>query len=272
MRPCFIPALTLFLARLIYTQTVHLLPSILPACASQCTFLTNAEESCTPPLSPVTSDQTYESCFCQSALLTSLYSSFAVEGVCPSCSAADMLTIQNWYQGVCPNAGKSAPNFGNLAESSPTQSSALQLLTSISQASVSAQPSTITGSEPSSKITTTSFSLSTTISSSPSPTGTSSGLPPKSKIGTGVGVPLGVVLLTGLIVLAYWFGQRKERTKSRHVSHSSLENESGRAMVDRDGSIHWIGFVPEIDGAEIPIHSRELEGSLGPRRYELPGD
>ena len=85
-------------------------------------------------------------------------------------------------------------------------------------------------------------------------------------------MPLGVILLTGLIVLAYWFGQRKERTKARHVPHSSTEDESGRAMVDRDEDIHWVGFVPEIDGAEIPIHSEELEGSLGPRRYELPED
>lgn len=46
-----------------------------------------------------------------------------------------------------------------------------------------------------------------------------------------------------------------------------------------DGNNTWVGYVPEIQGAEIPICSRELEGSqalrelegsLGQRRQELP--
>ena len=122
MRSLIIATLFYFLAPIISAQAVTLLASNLPACATQCTVLTQAESSCTPPLAPVTSNQIYESCFCQSALLTSLYSSAAVQGVCPSCSAADMSTIQNWYQGVCPNAGKGAPNFGDLA-TAPTTSS-----------------------------------------------------------------------------------------------------------------------------------------------------
>lgn len=115
MRSFLVASIFSLLVPIISAQTVSLLASNLPTCATQCTVLTNAEGSCTPPLAPVTSDTIYESCFCQSALLTSFYSSAAVQGVCPSCSAADMLTIQKWYQGVCPNAGKGAPNFGNLA-------------------------------------------------------------------------------------------------------------------------------------------------------------
>ena len=122
MRSFLIASLFSILSPIISAQTVNLLASNLPACAAQCTVLTNAAGSCTPPLAPVTSDTIYESCFCQSALLTSFYSSAAVQGVCPSCSATDMLTIQKWYQGVCPNAGKGAPNFGNL-DTGPTTSS-----------------------------------------------------------------------------------------------------------------------------------------------------
>ena len=124
MRSFLIAAILSLYPPIISAQAVTLLASNLPACAEQCTTLTNAESSCTPPLAPVTSNQIYESCFCQSALLTSLYSSAAVQGVCASCSAADMLTIQKLYQGVCPNAGKGAPNFGDLATGPTTSSSA----------------------------------------------------------------------------------------------------------------------------------------------------
>ena len=121
MSSFLIPFFFSLLTPIISAQTVSLLASNLPSCANSCTVLTQAESSCTPPLAPVTSNQIYESCFCQSALLTSLFSNAAVQGVCPSCSAADMLTIQKWYQGVCPDAGKGAPNFGDLA-TGPTSS------------------------------------------------------------------------------------------------------------------------------------------------------
>ena len=122
MRSFLIPSLLSLLTPIISAQTVNLLASNLPSCATQCTVLTNAQGSCTPPLAPVTSNEIYESCFCQSALLTPLYSSAAVQAVCPSCSASDMMTIQKWYQGVCPDSGRGTPNFGNLA-TGPTTSS-----------------------------------------------------------------------------------------------------------------------------------------------------
>ena len=46
-----------------------------------------------------------------------------------------------------------------------------------------------------------------------------------------------------------------------------------------DGVDTWVGYVPEIHGAEISLNARELEGSqalselmgsLGRRRQELP--
>lgn len=147
MRPFLIASIFSLLTPIISAQAVTLLASNLPSCATQCTVLINAEGSCTPPLAPVTSDQIYESCFCQSALLTSLYSSAAVQGICPSCSAADMLTIQKWYQGVCPNAGKGAPNFGTLAGATTTSSTAATPGPTTSSAKNAPSPSTASTSQ-----------------------------------------------------------------------------------------------------------------------------
>ncbi|KKA21758.1 Integral membrane protein [Rasamsonia emersonii CBS 393.64] len=58
-------------------QDVHLLPtaasSTFPACALSCTTLQQAQSGCVPPAAPVSNQATYVSCFCQSALLTSLH-------------------------------------------------------------------------------------------------------------------------------------------------------------------------------------------------------
>ena len=145
MRSWLITSVISLFAPIISAQAVTLLASNLPSCAQQCTVLTNAQSSCTPPLAPVTSDQIYESCFCQSALLTSLYSNAAVQGVCPSCSATDMLTIQKWYQGVCPNTGKGAPNFGNL-ETGPTTSSTATMPGPTTSTAATAKPASTTAS------------------------------------------------------------------------------------------------------------------------------
>ena len=123
MRTPLFPTIFALLTLIVFiaAQTVNLLPSNLPACAQQCTILTQAQGSCTPPLAPVTTDTIYESCFCQSALLTSLYSNTNAQ-LCTSCSSTDMATIQQWYQGVCPDNGRGAPNFGTLATGPTTTS------------------------------------------------------------------------------------------------------------------------------------------------------
>jgi hypothetical protein len=74
--------------------------SKLPACAKQCTVLAQAEGGCVPPAAPVTSQGIYQSCVCQSALLTQLHTSGAV---CQAtgCSADDAAKITTYYNALC---------------------------------------------------------------------------------------------------------------------------------------------------------------------------
>ena len=85
------------------TIAQNTLPSTLPACAQQCTILTNAQQSCT------SNPTAYQSCFCQSSLLSQLYISQPVQ-LCTQCSATDMAAIQSWYKGTCGQGGAAAAN------------------------------------------------------------------------------------------------------------------------------------------------------------------
>lgn len=72
----------------------------LPECARQCVVLAQAEGGCVPPAAPVTTQQIYQSCVCQSALLTGLKSSGAT---CQAtgCSADDAAKITTYYNALC---------------------------------------------------------------------------------------------------------------------------------------------------------------------------
>lgn len=85
------------------TAAQNNLPSNLPACAQQCTIITNAQQSC------ASNQAAYQSCFCQSALLSQLYSPQPVQ-LCTQCSATDMSAIQSWYKGTCQQGGAPAAN------------------------------------------------------------------------------------------------------------------------------------------------------------------
>lgn len=98
--------LTVFATRSTAQQTT-ILPTTLPACAAQCQVLLQAQTGCVPPAAPVTNAATYQSCFCQSGYLSSLYAS-AASNLCQSCSAADMSAIQAWYKSFCPQQAAAA--------------------------------------------------------------------------------------------------------------------------------------------------------------------
>ncbi|KAF2804146.1 uncharacterized protein BDZ99DRAFT_153596 [Mytilinidion resinicola] len=76
----------------------------LPACAKQCSILSQAEANCVPPAAPVTNQDTYQSCFCQSGLLTTLKTS---PSLCQSsatntiCTPQDATTIEQYYVALC---------------------------------------------------------------------------------------------------------------------------------------------------------------------------
>ena len=105
----------------IHSQT--LIPTTgLPSCAATCAQLQNAQTGCTPAGgAPVSNQATYQSCFCQSALLTALDQGSGAQ-LCTQCSAQDNQAIQTWYQGFC-KAGASALQSGGAsgASSRPVQ-------------------------------------------------------------------------------------------------------------------------------------------------------
>lgn len=88
-------------------QQTTILPTTLPACAAQCPTLLQAQTGCVPPAAPVTNAANYQSCFCQSGYLSSLYAS-AASNLCTSCSAGDMSAIQAWYKSFCPQQAAAA--------------------------------------------------------------------------------------------------------------------------------------------------------------------
>lgn len=77
--------------------------------------------------------------------------------------------------------------------------------------------------------------------------------------------------------MVYRFGQRKQREDPTREQYPTTLDEGEMVMGNSNGT--WVGYVPEIHGAEIQLHPRELEGSqalseligsLGQRRQELP--
>ncbi|OCL13926.1 hypothetical protein AOQ84DRAFT_371747 [Glonium stellatum] len=93
-----LPLLLILSATVASAQTV-IDYSKLPACARQCGVLSQAETGCVPPAAQTTNQATYQSCFCQSAFLTTLKTS---PSLCePACDAADAAAIENWYVALC---------------------------------------------------------------------------------------------------------------------------------------------------------------------------
>ncbi|ORY11430.1 hypothetical protein BCR34DRAFT_601376 [Clohesyomyces aquaticus] len=72
----------------------------LPACAKDCDTLKAADTNCVPPAAPVTTQQIYQSCVCQSTLLLTLKSSGAV--CATACTSQDDQTkISQYYVALC---------------------------------------------------------------------------------------------------------------------------------------------------------------------------
>ncbi|KAI1622536.1 hypothetical protein EDD37DRAFT_635273 [Exophiala viscosa] len=80
--------------------------STFPSCAVSCTVLLQAQTECTPPDVATTNDLTYENCFCQSSLLSALYST--PDSVCTSeCTAeSDRTELQTWFENFCSEVGQ----------------------------------------------------------------------------------------------------------------------------------------------------------------------
>ena len=117
-------------------------------------------------------------------------------------------------------------------------------------------------------------------------TSTSSSLTASAKIGIGLGVPLGLMIIA-IAALAVLFVKRRGRAswstprtglppaeKDAALSEKRIAaNEGGEERGDstlHDTVASPENILPEKDGINIPPYSRELPGSPGVRRHELP--
>ncbi|KAK8222756.1 hypothetical protein HDK77DRAFT_496650 [Phyllosticta capitalensis] len=96
----------LFLLTLCAAQQVQLINyGALPSCAKGCTTLKTAQDGCIPPQAQVSTQQTYVSCFCQSAFLVNLKTT--AQGLCDAAcpSTSDQNSIKDWYNKYCSSGG-----------------------------------------------------------------------------------------------------------------------------------------------------------------------
>jgi len=81
----------------------------LPACATACGPLYDANGGCTPPVKPAQD----VSCFCNHSKLAPFKTGTA--GVCDTAcaNAADLSTIQQWFAGFCDKQGQATTTGGS---------------------------------------------------------------------------------------------------------------------------------------------------------------
>lgn len=126
-----------------------IIPANLPACALECTTLQNAQTGCIPPAAPITNTGTYQNCFCQSALLTSLKSAPSTNICSTWCDAADWASIDTWYVGLCgTESDTTAATATTLTTSTTAASTGTGTgTTSTASSSASSDPQTGSGSD-----------------------------------------------------------------------------------------------------------------------------
>lgn len=117
----WLPVLLFTLFSTAWAADKNLIPtspsSSFPACGLSCSTLTSAQDSCTA--SP---DQaSWFSCFCQSALLTSLKSTGSV---CANCGASDQALLSTWYNNYCNSGGTDTGASNSNGAGTPVASTA----------------------------------------------------------------------------------------------------------------------------------------------------
>ena len=145
MRPHALPPLftLILLAHLALAQqtSTTLLPGD-PPCAQTCSILVQAQSACVPPAAQPASQDTYKSCFCQSAFLGPLRSTPQQNLCAGQCPDSDWGKVTGWFEGFCGGGG--ANGGGNSGGGGQTTTST-QAAGPTSSASSSAAGSSATG-------------------------------------------------------------------------------------------------------------------------------
>ena len=151
---------------------------------------------------------------------------------------------------------------------------------SIAATSSGVSSSSKSDSSPSSSPVSSSAAATTT-----SPSSSSSGLDQSAKIGIGLGVPLGLLITAIFAYMVYRYSRNKKISRGRHVGNiaaaglypaadnADAEKLDAVAVQAKDDDNHGVSSVSgkgELHGDHIPPYTRELEGSPGLGKRELP--
>ncbi|KAI9755032.1 MAG: hypothetical protein M4579_004435 [Chaenotheca gracillima] len=105
-------------------QLLDFTPGALPICANGCQPLQAAQGACVPPAVPASNTATYQSCFCHSAFLQTLFTS--PNGVCDSACPGpnDLAQVRTWFLSKCRSSASATagPSTASVlpAPTSPT--------------------------------------------------------------------------------------------------------------------------------------------------------
>ncbi|QKX54736.1 uncharacterized protein TRUGW13939_01825 [Talaromyces rugulosus] len=166
-----------------------------PACGLTCPVLTQVQTGCVPPQAPVTNDQTYINCFCESTTLQGLQTTGTVCYTCTDATSQNLLV--QWFTGYCSGGYTST-------------------LTSTATSTTSAPTSAPTSAG------TTTGSATTTATNLPTDTSESSTLSANGQSGKSwisthwKWIVMIVVLIIGFIALAFGGMWLKKRLDERH--------------------------------------------------------
>ena len=155
-----------------------------------------------------------------------------------------------------------AATAGTIQEASPET----VLVTSISTEGA-------TSSLPASPSSASSVSVLSTIHPT-SPTPLPSGLSASAKIGIGLGVPFGVIVLAIVAFLGYLYGKRRGNKRN---TAPVADEQFGGFPGDKDpsatrgqGGAGAVGSQELDENGELPRYAEELQGTPGVKRHELP--
>ena len=116
-----------------------------------------------------------------------------------------------------------------------------------------------------------------TTSRKPSETG----LSPSTKIGVGLGVPLGIIVAAFIVFLLNRYGRNVAQSWGRHMGYTAAQGsypthpDEGE-LQDEKGGTAGTGVVPawdrrpELHGEHLPPTAKELDGEEHPTKKGFP--
>ncbi len=129
----------------------------------------------------------------------------------------------------------------------------------------------------------TSITAAPSTQTSPPATG---GVSQSAKIVVGLGVPLAIILLALIVYALYRYHRTRQKSRGSHAANIAITEPNpavDNAVQEKKRFVHAGAVQPrykdddpvsegrELHGQHIPPYSRELEGSPGYGRKELPG-